>query len=218
MAHELKTPLSMIKISLENFLTSSKLSKEQEVEIKKVISNIQRLQNLISKLLLLSKIDYMKGNPEVIKRFKKVNLKEILENTLHEFEQYFISKEIKLKKEISKEDIFIKGDEELLEKLFFNLFLNAYKFTPEKGIVEIGLKKKSDKIIFSIKNTGTGISSDKINHIFDRFYRVDDSRSRDTGGSGLGLTICKAIVEIHNGEITVRTKEREFTEFVVNLI
>ncbi len=216
-AHELKTPLSMIKISLENCLNSSELVSEQEIKIKKIISNIQRLQSLISKLLLLSKIDYMKGNPDTIKKLKKINLNQIIENTIIEFEQYYISKNIKLIKNISKENITIKGDEELLEKLFFNLFLNAYNFTPSNGKVEINLNKASDKIAFSIKNSGAGIPSDKINHIFERFYRVDNSRARDTGGSGLGLAICKAIVEIHGGKITVSSKINEFTEFKVFL-
>ncbi len=214
-AHELKTPLSMIKISLENFLNSYELTLSQEVEIKKIISNIQRLQNLISKLLLLSKIDYMRGNPEIIKNFKIVNLKNIIKKTLLEFEQYFFSKNIKLVKDICSEDFKIKGDEELLEKLFFNLFLNAYKFTPENGEVKILLKKEVDRIVFSIKNSGKGIPSEKIVHIFERFYRVENSRSRDTGGSGLGLAICKAIVEIHSGEIFAKSNSKNFTEFII---
>ncbi len=216
-AHELKTPLSMIKISLENFLNSSELTTKQEIEIKKVISNVQRLQNLISKLLLLTKIDYMKSNPEMLNKFKKVNLKDILISTLNEFEQYFISKEIILNKQISKDNIILNGDAELLEKLFFNLFLNAYKFTPEKETVEIALKKEPNKIIFSIKNTGIGIPQDKIDKIFNRFYRVDNSRSRNTGGTGLGLAICKSIVELHNGKIIVESKENEFVKFNIIL-
>ncbi len=210
-AHELKTPLSMIKISLENLLDSS----EQKVEIKKIISNIQRLQSLISKLLLLSKIDYMRGNPEVVKNFKNINVKDLIIKILEEFEDYFQSKNIKIIKKIEEDEIFIKGDKDLLEKLFFNLFLNAYNFTPHEGYVEIKLFKKEEKIVFKIKNSGMGIPEDKIDKIFERFYRVDESRSTLTGGSGLGLAICKEIVEIHNGKIIAQSKVKEFTEFTV---
>ncbi len=214
-SHELKTPLSMIKLSLENILNMRSVNDEVKIEVEKVISNIQRLQNLISKLLLLSKLDYMNENPEAVSKFKKINLKEILNETLQEFEEYFKTKNLEIEKYISEGDFYIKGDKELIEKLFFNLFLNAYNFTPENEKVEVKLVKEQNKIKFSIKNTGTGIPEEKLNKIFKRFYRLDESRSSDTGGTGLGLAICKEIVKLHNGKIKVESKFQEYTKFII---
>ncbi len=216
-SHELKTPLSMIKLSLENIINNNNITEELKIELKKVITNIQRMQNLISKLLLLSKIEYMKNNPELIDSFKNINLTQIIKNTLSEFEEYFKSKDIILKKNFPEEKILIKGDKELIEKLFFNLFLNAFNFTQTAGKIEVTLIKDENYIIFKIKNSGMGIPYNKLKNIFNRFYRIDRSRSRDTGGSGLGLAICKAIVEIHKGEIQAISKINEYTQFIVRL-
>ncbi len=207
-AHELKTPLSIIKLSLENM----KNRYDNKEEINKIISNVQRLQNLISKLLLLSKLDYMESA-----NFEKINLTQLLYESLNEFQAYFESKEIKFKKKLPEIPVFINGDKELLEKLFFNLFLNAYNFTPGKGEIEIELKQKGSNVIFSIKNSGEGIPEDKLEHIFERFYRVDESRSTETGGTGLGLSICKSIIELHKGKITAESKLGEYTKFLIVL-
>ena len=214
-SHELKTPLSMIKLSLENIYNNGNITNKDKELMDNVISNISMLQNLISKLLLLSQIDYMHGNPEIISKFKKIDLTKIIETVANDFEDYFENKNIKFIKNIEKRKNFIKGDAELIEKMFFNLFLNAHNYTPANGVIEVKLHKKYGKIFFHIKNNGKGISEKKLPYIFDRFYRADKSRSRETGSTGLGLAICKSIVELHNGKITVRSRVNSFTEFQI---
>lgn len=214
-SHELKTPLAMIKFSLENILNDTTITDETRTEVNNTISHISKLQNLISKLLLLSQIDYMHKNPEIINKFTNVNLSEMLKTVSDDFKIYFSSKNINFSLLIYNGDLCIKGDKDLLEKLFFNLFLNAHNFTPENGEITATLSKKDKRVIFSIKNTGQGIPEGKLAYIFDRFYRVDHSRSKETGGTGLGLSICKAITELHNGKIWAESVYNSFVQFNV---
>jgi signal transduction histidine kinase len=214
-SHELKTPLAMIKLNLENILNDTSMKKETKKDVHKVISNISRLQNLISKLLLLSQIDFLHENSGAFSKFHKINLSLIAKDVANDFKDYFKLKDIDFNTYIREENIQIKGEKDLIEKLFFNLFLNAYKFTPVGGKIKAKLFSSSDKTVFCIKNTGDGIDENKLNRIFDRFYRAEESRSRDTGNTGLGLAICKSIVELHNGIISVKSKKNDFTEFTV---
>ncbi len=214
-SHELKTPIAMIKLKLDNIITFNNISDNLKFELNKCIIQLQTLQNLISKLLLLSKIDYMLEKPNIRENFKKINLKETVENLIKEFGEYFGSKQITLKNIIPQNNIYIFGDKDLIEKMFFNLFLNAYNYTPEKEKITVSLNRYNGKIIFRIKNSGISIPQEKLPYIFNRFYIIDESRSKKTDGTGLGLAICKAIALLHKIDIKVNSYNNKFTEFIL---
>jgi signal transduction histidine kinase len=104
------------------------------------------------------------------------------------------------------DDALILGDAVRLRQLFLNLIDNAIKYTPEKGMVEISLFREGNNVKIRVKDTGMGIPAEDLSKIFDRFYRVDKARTRELGGSGLGLSISKWIVDIHNGTISVESE------------
>ena len=105
----------------------------------------------------------------------------------------------------------------MLYQVVYNLVDNAVKFTPENGVISFSLHRIKDNIEFCIRNTGDGIPKDELPNIFDHFYKVDKSRSSQKDSLGLGLYICKLIVELHGGNISVASKQNEYTEFTVLL-
>ena len=115
------------------------------------------------------------------------------------------------------ENITIDGDQKLLYRLFSNLLDNAIKYTSPGGNICISLKDLENEVIVSIRDTGIGISENDHDKIFDRFFRVDASRSRDTGGVGLGLSICKNIADLHKGKIEVKSTIGKGSTFLVTL-
>ena len=105
----------------------------------------------------------------------------------------------------------------MLDQVIYNLVDNAVKFTNNNGTIKIETKQEPQHCYFSIRNTGAGIPPEHIKNIFDRFYKVDGSRSADTKSTGLGLHLVKSIVELHGGKVTVKSEENKFTEFTVKL-
>ena len=114
-----------------------------------------------------------------------------------------------------EEDITIKGDRESIKKVFIILLDNAIKYTNKNGKIDVELNKDKNKIKLKIKNTGEGIKKEDLDKIFERFYRLDTSRARDTGGYGLGLSIAKSIVESHNGKIYAESNIGKDTTFII---
>ena len=102
----------------------------------------------------------------------------------------------------------------MIHQVLYNLIDNAVKFTQEGGQITASVLSDSEKVIIRIRNTGLGVSSEEINRIFERFYKVDKSRSFDVKGAGLGLYIVKSIIEMHGGQITAKSEEGKYTEFV----
>ncbi|NOS35439.1 MAG: two-component sensor histidine kinase, partial [Deltaproteobacteria bacterium] len=111
----------------------------------------------------------------------------------------------------------VLGDPISIGQVIFNLIDNAIKYTHEGGKVEVSLKSEGDSAVVMVSDTGVGIGAEDIPHLFDRFYRVDKARTREAGGAGLGLSICKNIVEAHGGRIEVRSEPGEGSTFSVYL-
>jgi signal transduction histidine kinase len=125
-------------------------------------------------------------------------------------------KNISLQRELLTE-VEIKGDPKSLHRVFFNILTNAIRYTKPDGTIKVRLKKRESLAIVSISDTGIGISKESLPHIFKRFYRVDKVRSREDGGSGLGLSICKQIIDIHKGTIEVESISGEGSTFTILL-
>ena len=148
--------------------------------------------------------------------FKEVNIAELIKDLLEDIDILAEEKGIKVEAERLDEAIVL-GDEIRLKQLFLNLIDNAIKYNKSGGRVTISIVRENNFVNVSIADTGIGIPKDEINLIFERFYRVDKTRTRDTGGTGLGLSIAKSIAESHNGRIEVESELGKGSKFSVIL-
>jgi heavy metal sensor kinase len=228
-SHELKTPLTILKGEVEVALRKERSLKDYEQVLKSNLEEINRMSQIVEDLLLLSKAEM----GEIKLNHERINLREILNEVVSQMSLLAQSKNIKIGTSNHFEDIYMIGDGLRIRELFLNLIENGIKYTEEGGAIHITLSKESiheqknvhlpavkdgeayAKIIFS--DTGIGISKEDQAKIFNRFYRVDKARSREAGGSGLGLSICKWIVEAHQGEITVESELGKGSTFIVKL-
>lgn len=211
-AHELKTPLSILRSHWETEINNPALTLELKEKLVQDVETITRLSHLINNLLLLSKTEAVSTNFE----FKTVQLDVILSEVIADAG---ILAQIK-SQEIVTVDLNpaeITGDKLRLYQLFFNLLDNAIKYSPENGKIFISLRIQSGIAVVEIKDNGEGIPQGDISKIFDRFYRVHKDRARRSGGSGLGLSICKLITESHMGTIEVRSEPGKGSSFFVKL-
>lgn len=211
-SHELKTPLTIIDTNLSVLNCSKSESIESN---KKWFDNIatqsQRMLYLINDMLELAKVDTFQGNIIIV----PINISNILEGVLLSMEAGIFENGINVSSNIAK-DIVINGNNEGIEKLLYILIDNAIKYTHKDGQIEIKLYTEKRRCILSIKNSGSGISKDKLPKLFERFYRADESHSQDASNSfGLGLAIAKNIVDSLGAVINVESKENEYTKFIL---
>ena len=211
-AHEIRTPLTIIRGEIEEFLKDDKHPENISNRLESILEEIQYLSSLADKLLLIHKQDTSK----IEYNFTTVDISRILNEMSEDIKVLSAMKHISVTLNIKK-GVKIKGNEELLIRLWWNLIDNSIKYTQESGKVNIKLEEKDSAVVFTIKDTGTGIPTKDLNKIFDRFYRVDKSRSRNLGGSGLGLSICKWIADLHNGEIFVESELDKGSIFIVKI-
>jgi len=215
-AHELRTPVTSIRGFLE-IIISNNLSKEKKMEyIKRAYTQTQVLSELIADMSLLTKMD---ERAESLK-FSKVNINELIQNIKNASAIALSEKNIQFYANLP-ENLFIFGNESLLYSIFRNLTDNVIRHAGEN--VSINIKTLPDlndgKVYFVFSDTGKGVGENiMLERLFERFYRVEEGRSRDTGGSGLGLSIVKNAVLFHGGTITVRTGgENTGLEFLFSL-
>ena len=209
-SHELKTPISVIK-NYAKLLNNNNLSKEDKT---KYLENLQnacdKLNNLITNILKLNKLENQQLNPTL----KKLNISELLENQIISFESILEKKEITLNCDI-QENLFINSEESYLEIIFNNLISNAIKFSNQKGVIDISLTSINNNFIVKIKDYGCGMDSETGKHIFDKFYQGDTSHASE--GNGLGLALVKKVIDIIGGSISVESKLNEGTTFIVTV-
>lgn len=209
-SHELKTPLSVIQ-NYATMLQSQTLTEEEKMEYAKSISEqTRKLSSLITNILKLNRLE----NQQIYPEKKKYNLTEQLCECLLTFERAWEEKDIEIEADM-EEDVFVAQDAELLSLVWNNLFSNAIKFSEEKGVVGIRLKKENDMITVEVSDNGCGISSEVGSHIFEKFYQGDTSHA--TQGNGLGLALVKRVIDIIGGEIHVQSVLGEGTTFQVCL-
>ncbi|EKY27512.1 cell wall metabolism sensor histidine kinase WalK [Clostridium celatum] len=212
-SHELRTPLTIIKTNI-SLLEENKNEtiKSQEKWIKYIDSQASRMSTLINEMLSLANLDAKRKNEEIT----SINLSKILNDLLLVFEVVIFEKGLLLEENISK-DIFINGEKDQIKKLISILMDNAIKYTNSGGKITVNLNVDKTKTKLIVKNTGEGIAKEHLEKIFERFYRVDASRDRGTGGYGLGLSIAKSIVEDHKGKIYAESIIGESASFIVEL-
>lgn len=193
-SHELKTPISIIMASIEAYEDNPKEKKWLD----NIKSETERMNKLVVDLLDLSKLE----DTEYKEIYNEVNLSKIIENKVLSFESLMFENDLTLKLNI-EENINYKCNPDKIKELLSILVDNAIKHSYKKSQVEVSLIRKKELIILSIKNRGDAIPKEDQTKIFDRFYRVDKSRNRDSNRYGLGLAIAKNIVSNHKGNITV---------------
>lgn len=212
-SHELKTPLAIIKTNTSLLLSNPEDTiKNQSKWIKYIESQSDRMSDLVNEMLSLAKLD-IEENKLII---STINLSNIIERMLLTFDAVIFENKISLNTNINK-NIMINGNEDSIKKLFSILMDNAVKYTNEGGSISVSLVSDKTKTKLIIKNTGDGIPKDKLSKIFERFYRADDSRDRETGGYGLGLSIAKSIVTQHKGKIYASSNLYKDATFTVEL-
>ena len=204
-SHELKTPLTIIQGELEVTLRKKRDVSYYEKSIKTALDQTKNIEKLINSLLLITK--YSKQN--IQKTFSLCNLDSILMDVINSHQKELEDKNIKL--HINKlESIKMRANQILIHSIFNNLIDNAIKYTPKNKNIYISLYKE-DKIYFIIQDEGIGIPQNKIDKITNRFYRVDESRNKAIKGFGLGLSIVKNSIELHNGKLDISSKINEGT-------
>lgn len=212
-SHELKTPLAIIKTNTSLILSQPNDSiKNQSKWINYINSQTDRMSELISEMLSLAKMDTSNNQLPLT----PINMSKVVESMLLMFDAIIFENNINLENNISK-DLFVNGDKESLKKLFSIIMDNAIKHTDKNGTISVSLFTDKNKVKMIIRNTGDGISSEHLERIFERFYRVDSSRDRETGGYGLGLSIANSIVKQHKGKIYAKSNVGEYTSFIVEI-
>lgn len=210
-SHDLKTPLTAIRGQIEVILRKERDGLEYENTLKTILEETDAMERIIENLLLLSRME--SHNLEMSST--KMALDEVVLNIFEKMGLRAKSKNIVLNI-INLDTAAILGDEILIGRMITNLLDNAVKYTPPRGRIDVSVQKRKGRVVLEVRDTGIGIPENSLSHIFDRFYRVDESRSRETGGAGLGLAIVKWIADWHGAKIHVHSKINEGSVFSVD--
>ncbi len=211
-SHELRTPITTIGGFVDGILDGT-IPKSHQHEYLVLVSNeIKRLRILISSMLNMTRFESGTLKPN----FKLTNLTELAIQTVLMFEKKIDDKHIEIEG-LDSERLEAVVDPDLIQQVIYNLVENAVKFVNEKGTISFRFEKEDSSCIISIRNTGEGLQNNEIQQVFDRFYKTDSSRGKDTTGLGLGLSISRKIIHIHNGQIIVKSVYGEYTEFQIQL-
>lgn len=212
-SHELKTPLAVINTNVDVLLSNEDNTiKSQSKWLNYIKSEVQRMSKLTNDLLYLTQVDYS----EAKMIFSDFNLSDTVENVIMTMEAVIFENSIMLNYDIEP-NLLLNGNSGQMKEVVMILLDNALKYTNVNANIDLTLKKNHNNIILSITNTGKGIAEEHLTKIFERFYRIDKSRSRNSGGYGLGLSISKAIVEQHGGKIYAKSIVDKSTTFTVEL-
>ena len=202
-SHELKTPITIIKGQLEGMLYQIGRYKDRETYLAESLGTVNILEKMVRELLAISRLD----TPGYVCNKCSFDFSSFTDERLAVYEDLFLQRELTLEKSISP-GIYISGDRQLLEKVLDNLLGNAAAYSPVGNHVQVKLWKEAKIVNLTIENTGIRIPEEDIPKLFEAFYRVDHSRSRQTGGSGLGLYIVKTILDLHGAKITITNTSR----------
>ncbi|MCM1525496.1 MAG: HAMP domain-containing histidine kinase [Ruminococcus sp.] len=207
-SHELRTPMTTIGGFVDGILDGT-IDKSQHREYLKTVSEeINRLARLVRSMLNISK--YEAG--EMRLQTEDFNITELTVKTVLLFEKRIEEKNIEIRG-LDADKFFVNADMDLIQQVIYNLTENAVKFVNAGGYISYGFRTEDGMVTVVIRNSGDGLKKSEIGKVFDRFYKTDESRGRDKTGVGLGLSIVRSIIKLHDGWIQVRSKTGEYTEF-----
>jgi two-component system, OmpR family, sensor kinase len=211
-SHELKSPVSLLRLKIEEYLQSEDLPEEHRASLTGLSETLHRMNRLIKNLLDLSALEHTTTQLQ----HKEILLSKLVISVLDDFAEAFSAKHLTIHNKIPAE-LRIYGDLDKLRRVIVNLVDNAIKYNDEYGTVEISGRSSDSHIYLSVGNTGAGIPEADLPSIFDQFYRLEKSRSVEFGGVGLGLTIVKRIIELHGGKIEAESEPGKWTRMLITL-
>lgn len=209
LAHELRTPLAALQSHLEALIDGIWEITPEKLE--GCHQEVLRLSRLIADLEQLNQFEQKMVEPQL----ERIDLKPLVENIVVNYIPQYEVKGVKLEL-IGDKEIFIMLDRDRFTQVMVNLLSNALKFTPQGGLVQVEIESKKGQAIIRVEDSGEGIAPEDIKHIFQRLYRGDKSRSKGTGGTGIGLAITKALVQAQGGIIKVESQLGKGTVFTIN--
>lgn len=210
-SHELKTPLTVVRGYVEMIQeTEHALDPHWQKVFGTIEGQVSRMERLVEQLLSLSKVENNRDDIDM----DQVNMPFLVNNLVEDAQWLNQEKHHKIQANISS-DFGVYGIETELKSACANLISNAIAYTPANGTIDVNWLRNGDKMIFSVKDNGDGIKVEHINRLTERFYRIDKSRSRDTGGSGLGLAIVKHVLLHHKAELVITSERGKGSEFAI---
>jgi two-component system OmpR family sensor kinase len=210
-SHELKSPITLLSLFMEDAIHLKELPETFRLRLIKQYDTLQRMRRLVKNLLDLSALEAK----ETID-FEEFALSGLVRSVHDDYAEILEARQIDMKIDVP-ENLRIRGDRDSLQRVLINLVDNAVKYNEDRGRIEIAAEGKNNIVHLSICNTGKGIPKKDIDRVFDQFYRVEKSRSSQYGGSGLGLTIVKRIIELHRGNITIESEPNAGTRVDIRL-
>lgn len=234
-SHEFRTPLSMICLLVEKLFSRKELDLRNKKDLNLIQVNVNRMLGLVNELMDFRKVE----SGRMSLRVKEDNVCQFVREVSEQFEAWQSEKEIELTVETCEEYNSHWFDKNIIEKILFNLLSNSFKYTEKKGRISLqtgtseSLQQLESEFAYTfhlgeaglstqyawirIRDNGVGISADSISHIFDRYFRIEDSQSDPHLGSGVGLALVKSLVLLHKGEITVHSERNKGTEFLIQI-
>src|SRR5262244_1593302 len=211
-SHELRTPLTILRGELEAAAGQPQIAPELREIVGSALEETERLSRIVESLMAISRLDAGEARMEC----DALDLAELAASTTEQMRLLAVDKNVALRCE-SDVQVNVEGDRARLKQVVVNLVDNAIKYTPAGGLVGVKVRASNGHAMLEVNDNGVGIPAEALPHIFERFYRVDKARSRQMGGAGLGLSIVKAIVTAHGGQVKVESVEGRGSRFLVEL-
>src|ERR1700722_2039191 len=212
-SHELRTPVAVMRTRAELSLRKARSADEYRDVIAEVLTELEKTSALIEQLMFLARAD---SGAETL-HFTATNVSEVLHEACHQGSALAEAKQIAFQEKISGDSMWIQGDASSLRRLFLILIDNAVKYTPASGQIEVSLQRNDGYLVAEVRDSGIGIAAADLPNVFERFYRADKARTRETGGVGLGLSIGRWIAEVHAGTIEVHSSPGHGSRFQIRL-
>ncbi len=213
-SHELRTPLAILQADLENARSEPSVTQKTLEQTESYLEEVERMSTIVRDLLFLSRLDETVSAEEPL---TKVNLNSLLRATVDRFTNLAKKHHVFLDYTSSQTDLVFQTRASLLAHAIDNLLKNAILYNVNEGKVHVHLEKDASQARIRIEDTGIGISPEHVDKIFERFYRVDKSRSRQTGGSGLGLAITRSVIEQLHGSLQLKSELGKGTQITILL-
>ena len=202
-SHELKTPLFSIEGYLHTLIDGGVYDEKVNIHyLQRAISNVNRLRTIVDDLEMINQLESNLSTLDI----QRFDIKELTEEVFKDLEIQAKTSHIQLTfKDGASKSFYVSADKEKIRQVFVNLISNSIKYGIEEGRTKVSFYDMDERILVEISDNGIGINQEDLKHVFDRFYRADKSRNRAIGGSGLGLSIVKHIIEVHKEKLTLRS-------------
>lgn len=214
-SHELRTPIAILKTNMEVELADTGIKGERKKNLKSNLTEVNQMADLVNDLLLLSRID----SDDLKSSFEVFSITPLVEEAVERMKRYAKTKSVTVAFHKTTQNQFVKGDRGMLTSALINLIKNAIDYNTKNGKVVVSVKAVNQSCAITVNDTGIGIAKEEIENVFERFYRVDKSRTSHTAssGTGLGLAIVQAVVHEHGGKLSIKSELKKGTTVTISL-